>query len=187
MENEIFFHDYRAEHKKRQDTEESHLSDAIWDHAQASGLFKAYDQAMRAIPKAINPISKASYEKSLEIWNDIARRWGGTIKGEVEYNKWDAIIDVTLPFSEFSGPADMKTLQELAQYANSITFEACENGWVKVHSYFHYFDDLIDGEEKEQILEKLIMEDTELSEMLLQHLKMTNPEKLSDDEEQGDT
>ena len=64
MENEIFFHDYKAEHKKRRETEESHLSDAIWDHAQASGLFKAYDRALKAIPKAINPISKAGYEKS---------------------------------------------------------------------------------------------------------------------------
>ena len=49
----------------------------------------------------------------------------------------------------------MKTLQALAQYANSITFQACEDGWVKIHSYFRYFDDLIDGEEKELSLFKL--------------------------------
>ena len=41
---------------------------------------------------------------------DLAERRGGSIRGVVDYQKWDATIDLYLPYAEFNGPADLKLL-----------------------------------------------------------------------------
>ena len=110
MDNIVYFRDYKREQKTKDDSPESKSATAIWERAMQTGFMKAYDAAMKAIPKVINPLSKASYEKVLSICEEYAQRLGGTVRGEVRYNKWDAVIDLVVPFLEFSDSSELKKL-----------------------------------------------------------------------------
>ena len=189
MENEIYFRDYKDEYQKKQKSLESRFSESVLTHAEENGFFKAYEAAWREIPKAILPQSKANYEKVLSLCDSIAKRWGGSIHGEVRYDKWDAIIDLVLPFIEFAGTDEMEMLAFIAKAADSVTFESLGERSVKAHIFFKYFTDVIDEDEKEAIIDNLIEQDSKLKDMLTQSIEMRFLGLFDDEEktENGDT
>ena len=169
MDNIVYFRDYKREQKTEDDSPKSKSATAIWERAMQTGFMKAYDAAMKAIPKVINPLSKASYEKVLSICEEYAQRLGGTVRGEVRYNKWDAVIDLVVPFLEFSDSSELKKLKAMSELADTVTFQSAEDGWIRVHLFFLYFDDLIDDDGKDAILERIVESDPELVRLLEEH------------------
>lgn len=159
QENIIFEKDYEGKHKQQPTSADTN----VFDHAVSSGFFKRYSDACDALPKEIIPESKASYEIMLSRYDEIASTWGGKIRGIVNYEKWEAVIDVYLPFFEFETEDDRTLLLETALRADSVTFQVEKEGNIRMHLFFCYFRDIGD---KDKILEKTIREDAELMRLL---------------------
>lgn len=170
MENILYEHDYSEEHKQAAENSESNQNSQLLDTAIETGFFKAYSDAMWMIPKIINPVSQANYEYVKGICDNMAKRWGGKIRAEVRYDKWDGIIELTLPFVEFGGPDELNNLKEIAQRVDSVTFSPSDNGGVQVFIFFYYFDDLASADEKEEVFMDALTSRPELYKALL--LKM---------------
>lgn len=119
MQNVLFERDYSQ--SLSHTTTESDTATTIFHKAVESGFFEAYSEAMRQLPKIVNPIRKANFEYVQSICDKMAQRWGGKIRAEVRYDKWDAIIDVTQSFIEFGSPEDLKDMKEISQRVDSCT------------------------------------------------------------------
>lgn len=172
MENILYEHDYAEEHRKEVEESTGSLSEAVFDRAIDTGFFKAHSEAMLQIPKIINPLRKANYEYVRDICDRMAQRWGGKIRAEVRYDKWDAIIDLTLPFVEFGGPEELVDMREIASRTDSVTFSA-EGTWVRLHIFCFYFDDVASDEEKDKVFTETITSRPELLKALLAEMEST--------------
>lgn len=152
MENILFEHDYKSERRNTPNNGDDALDLKIFDSAIESGFFQAYSDAMRKLPKIINPIRKANFEYVQNLCDDMAKRWGGKVRSEVRYDKWDAIIDLTLPFIEFGSPDDLLKMAEISRRVDSATFSPSDDGGVRLHIFCYYFDDVASKEEVDDIL-----------------------------------
>jgi hypothetical protein len=174
MENIVFERDYKEEHKRSAAEEESSTSAAIFDRVMNSNFLKAYSDKMDAIPKVIVPEDKANYEYLLAKCDEMAKHWGGKIRGIVDYQKWDAHIYLTLPFAEFGCDEDLALLKEIAEKSHSVTFSATKDGKVELNIFIYYFEEIAD---KRAMLETEIMKDNELVALLEKQSKETNAYK----------
>lgn len=101
MENIVFDRNYEED-------EPDPLAQAIFDRVNAPGGFlEEFSKKMDAIPKVIVPKDKENYEYLLGRCDEFAKRHHGKIHGVVDFEHWDAHIDLTLPMLEFDDPEDM--------------------------------------------------------------------------------
>ena len=95
MENIVFDRNYEED-------KPDPLAQAIFDRVNAPGGFlEEFSKKMDAIPKVIVPKDKENYEYLLERCDEFAKRHHGKIHGVVDFEHWDAHIDLTLPMLEF--------------------------------------------------------------------------------------
>lgn len=170
MDNILYEHDYSEEHWRNHESRSILLSTDIVDCAAETGFFKAYSEAMQALPKIVNPVRKANFEYVRDICDKMAKRWGGKIRAEVRYDKWDGIIDLILPFIEFGNYDELKDLQEIAKRVDSLNFTPHEGG-VRLHIFCYYFDDIVSEEEKDDIFFEALTERPELMKSLLDKMR----------------
>ena len=165
FKNEIYEHDYAEEHARRTASQPK-IYDEIFERAIESGFFKAYNDAMRALPKYIVPEDQAAYEDLLPRLDAVAQKRGGKIKGIVDYEKWDAHIYVDLPFFEFSSTEDFSLLADIAAKTHLVTFSVTENDKIHLSIMINYFNELgyNDG-----LIDDLILKDDALTELLISH------------------
>ena len=169
MENIVYEHDYAEEHRKVE--ERAKQEKDIFDVANDSGFWKAYSEMMDAIPKIIVPEDKAAYEDLLPRLDDLARRLGGKIRGEVRYDKWLSEINVILPYLEFGDEEEYQLFRDLAAKTHLFTVTATEDGQVRVHVMINYFEEIEDASEA---VDGLIVENEELSGFLMRSIERQN-------------
>ena len=100
MENIVFDRNYEED-------KPDPLAQAIFDRVNAPGGFlEEFSKKMDAIPKVIVPKDKENYEYLLERCDEFAKRHHGKIHGVVDFEHWDAHIDLTLPMLEFDDSED---------------------------------------------------------------------------------
>ena len=160
MENQVFKRDYRALHKEKADNQ--HSND-ILDCAINTGFFAAYDEALKKIPKVIVPEDKKAYEELLPRLDAMAREYGGTIHGIIDYERYDAHIYVTLPFLEFSRFSDDNLLRDIGEKAHLVTITPTEDGYVELSIMINYFAEICDTS---NLLEQTIQENDILMDTL---------------------
>ena len=163
MENIIYEKDYT---ESEAFTASESWSVEIWNQAMNGPFIKSYTAAMDAIPKVIVPEYKENYEYLLRMRDDLAERRGGSIRGVVDYQKWDATIDLYLPYAEFNGPADLKLLSEIAEKSHTVNFKAAEDGGIHIFIFNRYFEELMNEAHRSYIQYDAIMQDQKLAEML---------------------
>lgn len=163
MENIIYEKDYT---ESEAFTASESWSVEIWNQAMNGPFIKSYTAAMDAIPKVIVPEYKENYEYLLRICDNLAERLGGSIRGVVNYQKWDATIDLFLPYAEFSSPADLKLLSEIAEKSHAVNFEAAKDGAIHIFIFNRYFEELMNEAHRGYIQYDAIMQDPKLAEML---------------------
>ena len=176
MENEIFERDYRETENKET---LSPNRQKIWDYAVESGIFKAYDEAMRKIPKYIVQEDKEAYEDLLFRLNGYAKRKYGKIKGIVDYDKYECHIYVDLPHFEACDPYDFSLLSDIATKTHNVTFTASEDGGIRLSIRINYFDEI---ENTENVFTDCIMKDKKLVQMLTEEHDNKKERILSDPE-----
>ena len=178
LENIIYERDY-AEEKMKCIEKESALHTQIFDHAIESGFFKAYSDAMRALPKYIVPADKAAYEDLLPRLDKLASKWGGRIKGVVDYEKWESYIVLVQPFLEFTTEEEHNLLVDIATKTHIFNVTPTEDGKVRIYIMINYFAEIGDTE---NLIEETIRKDDKLVELLAQQLEkeknyaLENPE-----------
>lgn len=101
MENTVFERNYEIVEK------DDHAT-AVFERAFAPGGFmEEFTKKMDAIPKVVVPKDKENYDYLLNRCDDYAKRHHGRIRGVVDYEHWDAHIDLYLRMLEFDDAEDM--------------------------------------------------------------------------------
>lgn len=170
MDNILYEHDYSDERRRDHEGRSMLLSADLIDRVAESGFFKSYSESMQALPKIVNPVRKANFEYVQDICDKMAKRWGGKIRAEVRYDKWDGIIDLILPFVEFGNYDELNDLQEIAKRVDSLCFTPHEDG-VRLHIFCYYFDDIVSEEEADEIFFEALDERPELMKLLFEKMK----------------
>lgn len=160
MENIVFEKDYS------QDQREDDYCLNVFKRAIYGSFAKDYQEAMSKVPKVVVPEYKANYEYLLQVCDGLAQQWGGSVRGVVDYEHWDAKIDLNLPFAEFCDADGLQLLRDIAEKSHSVTFQATEDGGINIHIFNLYFEELISDVHQGYIKYEAIMNDPELAEML---------------------
>ena len=138
MENEIYEKDYGEEFRERSDKSEG--KDFL-DTLMEVGFFQKYQEEMNKIPKRVVPKEKADYEYLLGECDAYVRQFGGRIRGEVDYQKWQATIDLYLDHFEFCDREALTLLKEIAERAENVTF-SMKDGLIRMPVFIGYFDEV---------------------------------------------
>ena len=96
--NEIYEKDYGEKFRERSDKSEG--KDFL-DTLMEGGFFQKYQEEINKIPKRVVPKEKADYEYLLGECDAYVGQFVGRIRGEVDYQKWQATIDIYLKHFEF--------------------------------------------------------------------------------------
>lgn len=162
MENLVYERDYADEHRKRRERE----GIAVLERVISGGFLKNLEDSYKALPKMIVPEYKANYEHLLDACDNIAKQLGGHIRGVVDYERWEAFVDVVLPYAEFASEEELQLLKEISEKVYSATFRATEDGNTNLRLYIPYFEDLVSDEEKEYLKYEELIKDPELLKQL---------------------
>jgi hypothetical protein len=160
MKNEVFERNYES-------TEKDELASEIFTRAYAPGGFmETYKKKMDAIPKVIVPEDKANYEYLLERCDAFARRHEARMQGVVDYEHWDAHIDIYLGLAEFDDPEDMSFLKDIGEKAHYCFITLEEDGTYRLHIMINYFQEIMSDEYNGYLQYETLLEDESLADML---------------------
>jgi hypothetical protein len=175
MKNIVFERDYEEDHHK---ADEDSTTSAIFDIATDGGFIAAFADAMQVIPKVVvPPIRKTTNICLNDQMNLHMLGWKGA--RVVNYEKWEATIDLLLPYAEFCDRDDLNLLKEFADKSHSITFQASDGGKLRIHIFILYFEEIAD---KDEIFESILQTRPDIVALLEQY-RNENPSLLlkSDD------
>ena len=159
MENTVFERNYET-------TVKDDRARAVFERAFAPGGFmEEFTKKMDAIPKIVVPEDKKNYEYLLKRCDDFAKRHHGRIRGVVDYEHWDAHIDLYLKMLEFDDAEDMAFVKEIGEKAHYLCITPEENGGFRVHIMINYFEELMSEEYGSYLKYETLMEDEELASM----------------------
>lgn len=170
MENIIYDKDYAEARAKRIAEREKKTPVDIISFAQKSGFFAEYSRKLQEIPKIIVEQDKIHYEYLLARLDKMADRWGGHIHGEISYEKWESTIDVYLPFFEIATEDERGLLRDISNMTNLFSVQADDKGGVYIHIMINYFEDIIDEDDKDDILGDTILENPLLTALLMRQM-----------------
>ena len=159
MDNIVFERNYEIEEKDDR-------ARAVFERAFAPGGFmEEFTKKMDAIPKVIVPEDKENYEYLLKQCDDYAKRHHGRIRGVVDYEHWDAHIDLYLKMLEFDDAEDMAFIKDIGKKAHYLCITPEKDEAYRFHIMINYFQELISEEHEAYLKYETLMEDEELASM----------------------
>ena len=162
MENLVFERDYSQICKE---THDSSPFDDFLVQALTDGFLTSYTDTLNAVPKVIIPEYQVNYEYVLQLCDALAKKWGGSVRGEISYRQWEAAIDLVLPYIEFASPKDLQVLQEIAAKSHELSIQPAD-GSIHIRIINRYFENLISNAERTYMVYECIMNSKELSELI---------------------
>ena len=151
MENIVFERNYET-------TEKDDRATAVFERAFAPGGFmEEFIKKMDAIPKVVVPKDKENYEYLLDRCDDYAKRHHGRIRGVVDYEHWDAHIDLYLRMLEFDDAEDMAFVKDIGEKAHYLCITPEESGGYRVHIMINYFEELMSEEYRSYLKYETLM------------------------------
>lgn len=140
MENIVYERDYKDKKTQRSGNKSNEISTQIFDYLIASGALNAMEDTYAQMPRVVNEDNSAAYNRFLTALDQIAKTFGGKIKGEIDYQNWEASIYVILPFVEFSSVEELQLLKDIASYCQTVTFTNTSDGNIRMKLLINYFD-----------------------------------------------
>ena len=177
MENIVYERDYKDKKTQRSGNKSNEISTQIFDYLIASGALNAMEDTYAQMPRVVNEDNSAAYNRFLTALDQIAKTFGGKIKGEIDYQNWEASIYVILPFVEFSSVEELQLLKDIASYCQTVTFTNTSDGNIRMKLLINYFDVIGNVEDT---LEKEITSCPELVAMLEEADRMEKQQLMSD-------
>lgn len=163
MKEEIYERDYYE--LKQREYELTNKNQDIFAMEAETGIFASIGERLLALPHVLVPEKKSFYEECLRLLDGMAIRLGGKIKGIVSYKEYDAQIQLTLPFFEFSGEEDMELLKFITSQARTISVYPEQNEKMSLVVYIDYFESIGD---KGEIIDEEIEKRPEVVEYLVE-------------------
>lgn len=161
MENIVYDRNYEVK------GERDMLTHKIFDLATApGGYLEKLAEKLNKIPKVIIPEDKENYDYLLAQCDEFAQRHQCRIHGEVDYEHWDAHIDLYPAPCEFNTPEDMKLLRDIGEKAHYLSIEPQADGEFHIHIMINYFQDLMTDEYCDYLKFEALSEDKALSELV---------------------
>lgn len=159
MGNTVFERNYEIVEKDDRAT-------AVFERAFAPGGFmEEFTKKMDAIPKVVVPKDKENYDYLLDRCDDYAQRHHGRIRGVVDYEHWDAHIDLYLRMLEFDDAEDMAFVKDIGEKAHYLCITPEKDGGYRFHIMINYFQELMSEEHEAYLKYETLMEDEELASM----------------------
>ena len=155
MDNVIYERDYTVE-----PAPEDPADQLMYERTK--DLLRRFNRRILAVPRAVDPLRRALYDRLLTVCDAFAKRHGGRITGLIDYQKYDATIQVILPYFEFEDAEDFPLLRSL-RLADTVTFQTCKSGGVELVLFLNCFITLHPS--REGLLQKIIAEDPDLGEL----------------------
>ena len=177
MVNIVYERDYKDKKTQRGGNKSNEISTQIFDYLIASGALNAMEDTYAQMPRVVNEENSAAYNRFLTALDQIAKTFGGKIKGEIDYQNWEASIYVILPFVEFSSVEELQLLKDIASYCQTVTFTNTSDGNIRMKLLINYFDVIGNVEDT---LEKEIASCPELVAMLEEADRMEKQQLMSD-------
>ena len=154
MDNIIFERDYRK--PTAPDTVPNRHSDAAAFHELLYSTFLKERREKAENPeqplRTIHPQDKENYERLLTLCDYLAEEADGQIRGVIDYQHWNAVIDTTV--SQFMFDPEDGILTEIMEKAAEISFMPAADGQIRMHLVVPYFEELRDsGQNTQDLLE----------------------------------
>lgn len=153
MENQLFERDYRNSKQVASDLL-SVTTSALFDELKNADFFQKVAEAFSQVPKVVLPEAKADYEYLLAKCDAFAKQHGGIIRGKVDYENYEAVIDLHTPFFEIDYPNEKEFMTDIVNRSTYFCFQPDGNGWTRLHIFFTYFTDVMSAEDKATIIEQ---------------------------------
>ncbi len=163
MENEVFERDY-SDLIPINLTPQFQRDLSILKQAAESGIIRKYEEAVNALPKCIVPREKAAYDNLLIQLNEFAMAARGKILGIVNYEKWEATIQLTAPVFRFVDPEGILLLANIALSAEKVTVSVNQEGMIVLNLEIEYFQNIGDNE---AIMDELLERDDALMDSII--------------------
>ena len=177
MKNIVYERDYKDKKTQRSGNKGNEIPTQIFDYLIASGILNTMEDTYTQMPRVVNEENSAAYNRFLTALDQIAKTFGGKIKGEIDYQNWEASIYVILPFVEFSSVEELQLLKEIASYSQTVTFTNTPDGQIRMKLLINYFDVIGNVEDT---LEKEIASCPELVAMLEEVDRMEKQQLMAD-------
>ncbi len=166
MENIVYEKDYSGIYDRQKSAGEDELMNRIWKEIIESGFLASCDKALGAVPKVIIPEGKKNYEHLLARLDELAKSHGGRIRGEVDYEHWEAHITLDMRFLEFGDTDERGLLKEIAKCGSLVSITAPDAGHVRMDIMIDYFEELMSTKERRELLENETLKNQKLIELL---------------------
>lgn len=159
MKDEIYERNYRSTDTSERERKIYNAMNVISD----TGIFDSINKRLNSLPHVIVPEKKRFYRECLQLLDGMAKRMGGTIKGIVSYQEYDAQISIVLPFFEFSFKEDMEILKHMAKAARAVSIYHENDNMIRLVVYIDYFEAMGD-------VEKIINEEFEKLPLIIEEI-----------------
>lgn len=141
MKQDIYERDFAEEHKQQLEQDifchptQQEISNFLFMY-QSTG---EYVDELATTPRVTTSEMKENYDRLLHNCEAFTRRIGGSIRGIIDYENYDASIEVILPFAEFSSQDELALLKEISQEAVTVLFENTNDGKIRMLLTIDYF------------------------------------------------
>lgn len=163
MENFLFERNYEL---PSEDSEDKGLCTAVFEQAVEGGFFQRYRDMVNSVPKIIITQDKENFEYLVNRCDQYAQRHYGRISAVIDYQKWDAKINLFLPMLEFTNEEDMSLLQDIGEKAHYVNVTKQPDGKYRLHMMINYFESLMSPVEEDLMMYKAIEQDEKLASMI---------------------
>ena len=153
MENQLFERDYRKAKRKAHGIVGA-MNTAFVEELKQGDFFKKVAEAFSKVPRVVLPEAKANYEYLLMKCDAYAKAHGGKINGLVDYENYDATIDLRVPFLEIDKPEDKQFILDIVTRSTYFCIQPDGNGWTRLHIFSMYFTDMMSEDERVMIIEQ---------------------------------
>lgn len=153
MDNIIFEKDYR----KNESYEESQMAKLglkCSDLLKEKGILKAYEKMVNEIPRLVCPKDKENYEDLLKRLDWLAYEEHGHIRSEIDFQNWEARIELLLPYFQVTDDKRKKLMQDIIERSEIFTIDSYENGMLLFCicvKYFTKLDEVSEGWFEEEL------------------------------------
>lgn len=118
-------------------------------------LIETMHDYQAASPKFINPTAPKCFDHVIKLTDEYASNIGGIVDATIDYEAFEAHVDLQVPYFEFGNEEDKGFMMEIAMLCGSINISPKDNGWLHMRMTFPYFITAHTQEERAQFNETM--------------------------------
>ena len=167
MENNIYERDYNEEFIESGELAVSTYAAHIMEETRNYGIIDTLKKKIQGMPHIIIPQDKVNFEYLLPRLDAFAKKMGGYIRAEINYQRWESTFDLILPFLEFMSESDYELFKDITTKTDCFTVTATEDGNIRVHIIIDYFEELgMDAQQRQEFFSSELENHPDLKKLI---------------------